>query len=76
MRILSICGKTSDRCSVKFTDGKGNLHEADSYVPAGINIDKDGTGDYIELDIDMDSGKVLNFKKLSDSVIIKAIKTA
>ena len=74
MRILSICGKTSDRCSLKFTDSKGIVHETDSYVPTGIGIDKDGTGDYIELDIDMDSGTILNFHKLSDAQVLKALR--
>jgi hypothetical protein len=41
-RIVSICGKTSDLCTVDF---KGIEH--DGYVPSDIGI---GSSDYIEFD--------------------------
>jgi hypothetical protein len=73
MRLLSICAKCSDLCQVRFQNGKGKLHESDSYVPEGINI---GGGDYVELDIDMETGQIQNWKPVTDAAIILSIKTA
>jgi len=51
-RILSVCGKTSDMCSIRF-QGKDSY----GYVPGGFNID-DGSGDYLEFDLCLDCGQV------------------
>lgn len=59
-RILSVCGKTSDRCiTVLRVDGEV-VKETDGYVP---DIVPGSFGDYIELDIDIDTGQIVNWKK-------------
>jgi len=73
MGILSITAKCSDLCNTFYTDAKKNEHTSDSYVPENIGI---GGGDYIELEIDMETGQILDWKPVSDEVIIKAIKEA
>jgi len=60
-RVLSICAKTSDMfSSVYREDGvvKGNYH---GYVPNFFP--NEHWGDYIELDIDVDTGQILNWNK-------------
>lgn len=60
-RVLSICAKTSDMfSSVYREDGvvKGNY---DGYVPNFFP--NEHWGDYIELDIDVDTGQILNWNK-------------
>ena len=56
MRVLKISGKCSD-CFSMLMDGK----EYDGYVPGFL-----GGGDYIELDIDLDTGKILNWKSIAE----------
>jgi hypothetical protein len=73
MGILSISAKCSDLCSTSFTDAKGIVTESDSYVPKNIGIGGWG-GDYIELDIDMATGQILNWKPISDARVKKAQK--
>jgi hypothetical protein len=73
MRILSITAKCSDLCNTSFTDAKGIEHESDSYVPEDIGI---GGGDYVELEIDMETGQIQNWKSVSDAQIIRALKEA
>lgn len=61
MRILKICGKTVDRCSaVLVEDGKVTATH-DGYVPGFMP--EEHYGDYLELDIDIDTGMILNWKK-------------
>jgi hypothetical protein len=75
MGILSISAKSSDLNSISYKDRNGITTEAGdySYVPEGIGI---GGGDYVELDIDMETGQILNWKPVSDVQVIKAIKKA
>jgi len=49
-RILSLRGKTSDLC---FTDYDGESYEG--YVPSGAGV---GGGDYIDVSVCLDCGKV------------------
>ena len=76
MGILKICAKCSDACWTEYTDKDGNKTESDSYVPKGIIIGGDDDGDYIEIDIDMQTGQILNWKPISDSKVIAAQKKA
>lgn len=73
MGILSISAKSSDLNSIKFKDKNGKVTEAGdyAYVPYNIGI---GGGDYVELDIDMQTGQILNWKPVSDAQVVKAIK--
>jgi hypothetical protein len=56
MRVLKISGKCSD-CFSMTMDGR----YYDGYVPGFL-----GGGDYIELDIDLDTGKILNWKPIDE----------
>jgi hypothetical protein len=73
MGILSISAKSSDLNSISFKDKNGKITEGGdySYVPNNIGI---GGGDYVELDIDMETGQILNWKPVSDAQVIKAMK--
>jgi hypothetical protein len=51
---LSVVGKTSDLCSIRFPNGS----EHDGYVPNGIGI---GGGDYLRLEIDIETGQISNW---------------
>ena len=73
MGTLRISAKCSDLCWTEYTDKDGNKTESDGYVPEGINIG-DGGGDYIDIDIDMKTGQILNWKPVSDAQVIKAQK--
>ena len=75
MGILKISAKCSDLCWLNFTDSKGNQTISDSYVPEGIGISEEGDcGDYVSMEIDMQTGQILNWKPLSDAQVVKAIK--
>jgi hypothetical protein len=77
MRILSISAKCSDLCFTSFTDAKGKLTKSDGYVPQGIGIDNYGDcGDYVSMEIDMQTGQILNWKPVSDAQVIEAQKKA
>ena len=71
MGILSISAKCSDLCFTNYTDNNGNETETDGYVPYDIGI---GGGDYVDLEIDMKTGQILNWKSVSDARVIKAQK--
>jgi hypothetical protein len=59
---ISICAKCSDMCSVSLIDEKGNtIGERDGYVPNFMPGEH--FGDYVMLDIDLETGKILNWKK-------------
>jgi hypothetical protein len=57
---LSISGKTRDLCFVGLYDEDGNkIKEHDGYVPEFI---PGCGGDYIDCDIDINTGQILNWK--------------
>lgn len=60
-RTMIVSGKVSDLCSV-LVPHLGL--EYDGYVPPGLGISDDP--DYIELEIDLDTGKILDWPDLSD----------
>ena len=57
MTILKICAKCSDRCHATLRVDGSVVAETDGYVPEML-----GGGDYVELDIDVETGKILNWK--------------
>ena len=57
--ILHISGKVSDMFGMTTDDGSIDY---DGYVPHGIEI---GGGDYINISIDMDTGKIVGWKPLT-----------
>ena len=74
MGILTISAKCSDLCYTKYTDKNGKETESDGYVPTGIGIDE--WGDYVVLDIDMETGQIQNWKPVRDKQVIAAQKKA
>lgn len=74
MGILKISAKCSDSCWTEYTDKNGKKTESDGYVPKNIGLDE--YGDYVELDIDMKTGQIQNWKAVSDAQVTKAQKGA
>lgn len=72
IKTLKLCGKTSDSCAINFLDENGNsVGERDGYVPD--YFPEEHYGDYIEFDIDVKTGQILNWKtptqkQLKDSI--------
>lgn len=72
VKTISINGKTSDLCCIMFKDEKGScVGERVGYVPDFMPGEH--YGDYIELDIDIETGQILNWvkptqKQLKDSM--------
>lgn len=73
MRILSVSAKCSDLCFTSYSDKDGKETESDGYVPRNIGI---GGGDYVDIDIDMKTGQILNWKAVSDAQVKAAQKEA
>ncbi len=65
---ISICAKCSDMFSATLDDGR----VYDGYVPAFFPGDHGG--DYVQLDIDLATGKILNWKAPTQNAIDKAFK--
>ena len=59
-RILRICGKTTDLFSAQLIEDGKETAKHDGYVPDFMP--EQHYGDYIELDIDIDSGMITNWK--------------
>jgi hypothetical protein len=60
-KTVRICAKCSDLCSTEILDTNGKLiAERDGYVPEWMPGEH--YGDYVELDIDIKTGKILNWK--------------
>ncbi len=73
-KTMSLCVKCSDRFaySIKDQDGTKIHEQEDGYVPGfmpGMHH-----GDYVMLDIDLDTGAITNWKKLGAVDIEEAIK--
>ena len=72
-KTLKIHAKCSDMCAAEILDQDGqSIHEHDGYVPHFMPGDH--YGDYIILDIDLDSGQILNWKKPTASSIKRWIE--
>lgn len=69
-----VSAKCSDLCFVEYFDkDKKMVAERDGYVPSFLNEGSDNDGDFLTLEIDVASGKILNWKKptqkeLKDSI--------
>ena len=71
--VLSVVAKCSDMFSATLTDINGKvLKEHDGYVPGFMPGEH--YGDYVEIDIDMVSGEILNWKKPSQKAIKEFIE--
>jgi len=62
IKTLKVCGKTVDRCSIVFLNESGDaVGKRNDYVPD--YFPEEHYGDYLELDIDIETGQILNWKK-------------
>lgn len=60
-KALSISAKCSDLCIATLKDQDGQtIHETDGYVPSFM---PNGGGDYVNIDIDLETGRILNWVK-------------
>jgi hypothetical protein len=72
--ILRIVAKCSDCCNASLETKDGTvLREQNSYVPE--MMPGEHYGDYVEIDIDIATGKILNWKKPSEAALKRFIKT-
>jgi hypothetical protein len=73
IKTIRLCAKTSDRCNISFIDENGEgVGTRDDYVPD--YFPEEHYGDYIEFEIDVKTGQILNWKaptqkQLKDSII-------
>ena len=55
--------KCPDMFSAEYRDGNGGFVDYDGSVPAWFpNLNEKHYGDYVQLNIDLDTGKILNWK--------------
>lgn len=74
MATIRISAKCSDLCySEIINDDRNLVAENDGYVPENIGI---GGGDFVELEIDLQTGKVLNWKPVMLDMALSAVKLA
>ena len=65
---IYINAKCSDRCYAQLTDGEGKVvAQHDGYVPA--LMPDEHYGDYVSLEIDLETGTILNWVRPSKAVI-------
>ena len=75
IKVLKLCVKTVDNCGIRFMGEKGEqVGWRNDYVPD--YFPEEHYGDYVELDIDVATGVILNWKKptqkeLKDSILEK-----
>lgn len=68
-KTINVCGKVSDLCAIQVYDETGAVIQThDGYVPDWF---PDGGGDYITLEIDVATGKILNWTTPTDADIAK-----
>ncbi len=64
MRTLNVSAKCSDCCFTELHDSEAKIRlSSDGYVPKGLGV---GGGDYIEITIDVDTGKVVGWKPFTN----------
>jgi hypothetical protein len=69
-KVASINAKCSDLCFVELKDENGKvIAEHDGYVPDFMP--EEHYGDYVELDIDLETGRILNWKKPTAATMAK-----
>jgi hypothetical protein len=72
VKSIFVTAKTSDACHIRFLDeDKNSLGERSDYVPN--YFPEEHYGDYLELEIEVATGKILNWKaptqkELKDSI--------
>ena len=63
--IIKVCAKCSDMFGATLIDDTGKIKgEIDNYVPDWFpNPKEEHYGDYVQLEIDVETGQILNWKK-------------
>jgi len=73
MATLKINAKCSDLCFADLINDKGEtIAERDGYVPQNVNLGYDD--DYVEFEVDIKTGQILNWKPLTEKQVIAALK--
>jgi len=73
IKTISISAKCSDPFDATFLDAKGNeLGAYSGYVPDFFP--EEHYGDYVMFDIDVDTGKIVNWKKPSQAALQKVME--
>ena len=66
MRTAVFSAKASDTFWASFTKDGTKLGEYEGYVPRGMHV---GSGDYFEFEIDLDTGKILNWTPVTEEKV-------
>lgn len=70
VKVARVVAKCSDLCHVTLLDDKGKaIAMHDGYVPEFMPGEH--YGDYVEIDIELATGRILNWKKPSQKVLAK-----
>lgn len=74
--IIRMSAKCSDMCNLQLVNDDGTLKgDSNDYVPVWLpNSTVEHYGDYVELDIDVATGKILNWKKPTMADLAKTFK--
>jgi hypothetical protein len=74
-KIISINAKCSDLFSASLTENNKTIGTMDGYVPAWFpNPRAAHYGDYVELKIDIETGKILNWNKPTEKQLKETFK--
>ena len=74
VQLISICAKCSDCCVTQAIDSEGEvIAEKDGYVPDFMPGNQDG--DYIDLSIDVQTGKILNWSVPDSAKILSDLNS-
>jgi hypothetical protein len=74
-KVASVTAKCSDSCHVVLMDDKGGvIAEHAGYVPDFMPGEH--FGDYVEIDIDLETGRILNWKKPTAAQLAKPRRNA
>ena len=64
MTTIKVCAKCSDMFSASLLENNKTIGQMDGYVPAWFpNPNVQHYGDYVELEIDVATGQIVNWKK-------------
>lgn len=67
--VLQVCGKTADSCSIVAVDSEGKtLADYSGYVP---RIFPGGDEDYLDFQIDVATGRILNWPKRMSQKLLR-----
>jgi len=72
-RMLTVSGKVSDTCFLKFNHGPEKGVGEVGYVPCGLGFD-DGSGDFIDMKVCLDCGRIQSEFPISDKKVLASMK--